>query len=80
MAKAKKRRKHYTAGQIIWLIVEYGSLIFFSLCAVIPLVSCVITAFKTKEEYDSTSVMTLPKSFLNFDNFITAFKTESFSP
>lgn len=75
MAKAKKRRKHYTAGQIIWLIVEYGSLIFFSLCAVIPLVSCVITAFKTKEEYDSTSVMTLPKSFLNFDNFITAFKT-----
>ena len=34
-----------------------------------------ITAFKTKEEYDSTSVMTLPKSFLNFDNFITAFKT-----
>lgn len=34
-----------------------------------------ITAFKTKEEYDSTSVMTLPKSFLNFDNFITALKT-----
>ena len=75
MAKVKKRRKHYTPGAIIWLVVEYASLIFFSLCAVIPLVSCVITAFKTKEEYDSTSVMTLPKSFLNFDNFITAFKT-----
>ena len=75
MANTKKRRKQYTPGQIIWTIVEYASLIFFSLCAVIPLVSCVITAFKTKEEYDTTSVMTLPKSFLNFDNFITAFKT-----
>ena len=27
-----------------------------------------------REEYKSTNVMTLPRSFLNFDNFIRAFK------
>ena len=74
-AAVKKRKKHYTVGGIIWVIVEYASLIFFGLCAVIPIVSCVITAFKTKEEYQSTNVMTLPESWLNFDNFVTAFKT-----
>lgn len=74
-AATKKRRKHYTIGGIIWIIVEYASLIFFSLCAVVPIVSCVITAFKTKEEYQSTNVMTMPESWLNFDNFIKAFQT-----
>ena len=71
----KKRRKNYTAGHIIWLIVEYASLIFFGICAVLPIVSCVITAFKTDEEYANTNVMTLPQSWLNFDNFVEAFKT-----
>ena len=71
----KKRRKHYTIGGISWIIVEYASLIILSLCAVVPIVSCVITAFKTKEEYQSTNVMTMPESWLNFDNFIKAFQT-----
>ena len=71
----QKRRQHYTVGGIIWLFVEYASLIFFGFCAVLPVVSCVITAFKTEEEYQSTNVMTLPESWLNFDNFIRAFET-----
>ena len=71
----QKRRKHYTVGGIIWLFVEYASLIFFGFCAVLPVVSCVITAFKTEEEYQSTNVMTLQESWLNFDNFIRAFET-----
>ncbi|MBR1741506.1 MAG: carbohydrate ABC transporter permease [Lachnospiraceae bacterium] len=71
--KANKRKKTYTPGQIIWQIVRYFSLIFFSFVAVIPVVSCVITAFKTEEEYQTTNVMTLPKSFVNFDNFVKAF-------
>lgn len=71
----KKRRKSYSAGHIIWLIVEYASLIFFGICAVLPIISCVITAFKTNDEYANTNVMTLPKSWLNFDNFIKAFQT-----
>ena len=66
----QKRKKHYTVGAILWLIVEYVSLIFFGLCAVVPVISCVITAFKTQEEYQTTNVMTLPKNWLNFDNFI----------
>lgn len=71
----KKRRKSYSAGHIIWLIVEYASLIFFGICAVLPIVSCVITAFKTNEEYANTNVMTLPQSWLNLDNFVKAFQT-----
>jgi multiple sugar transport system permease protein len=33
----------------------------------------VITAFKTDEEYQNTNVMVLPKSWLNFGNFVSAF-------
>lgn len=71
--KIKKRKKHYSAGSIIWIIVKYFSLIFFSFVALLPIVSCVITAFKTEAEYQSTNVMTLPSSWLNFQNFIDAF-------
>lgn len=74
MAAPKKRKKHYSAGQIVWIVVKYASLLFFAFAALIPIVSCVITAFKTKTEYESTNVMTMPKSWLNFDNFVDAFK------
>ncbi|MGN0482717.1 MAG: carbohydrate ABC transporter permease [Lachnospiraceae bacterium] len=69
-----KRRKHYSAGAVVWGIVKYVSLIFFAIVAVLPVVSCFITAFKTEEEYKSTNVMTMPKSWLNFDNFVQAFQ------
>lgn len=72
---AKKRRKQYTVGKIVGTIVKYASLIFFSFIAVLPIVSCVITAFKTDTEYQNTNVMTLPENWLYFDNFINAFKT-----
>ena len=48
-------------------------MIFFSFCAVLPVVSCFITAFKTDAEYQTTNVMTMPQSWLNFDNFVQAF-------
>lgn len=70
----KKRRKHYSVGAGIWIFVKYISLLFFSFAAVIPLASCVITAFKTEQEYQSTNVMTPPESWLNFSNFIEAFQ------
>lgn len=53
--------------------LKYFSLVFFSVVAILPIVSCVITAFKTEAEYKSTNVMTLPESWLNFSNFINAF-------
>lgn len=55
------------------VVLKYLSLVFFSLVALIPVVSCVITAFKTDTEYASTNVMTPPGSWLNFSNFISAF-------
>ena len=51
---------------------KYISLALFSFLALLPVVSCVITAFKTDKEYASTNVMVLPKNWLNFDNFISA--------
>ena len=61
-------------GNGILTVLKYASLIFFSFVAVVPVVSCVITAFKTDTEYQQTNVMELPESWLNFDNFIMAFE------
>lgn len=55
------------------VILKYLSLVFFSFVAVLPIVSVLITAFKTDVEYQQTNVMTLPESWLNFGNFIDAF-------
>lgn len=56
------------------IFLKYLSLVFFSFVAVLPVISCVITAFKTDTEYQQTNVMTLPENWLNFDNFISAFQ------
>ena len=74
MNQQKRNRKHYSIGRIVWTVVKYVSLVSFAIVAVLPVISCVITAFKTQAEYESTNVMTLPESWLNFDNFIQAFK------
>lgn len=70
----KTRKKQYSVGQIVWIVVKYFSLIFFSFVAVVPIISCVITAFKTEAEYRSTNVMTLPQNWFNFSNFAEAFQ------
>lgn len=61
-------------GKYVLTFLKYLSLVFFSFVAVLPIISCVITAFKTEEEYKSTNVMTLPGSWLHFDNFLQAFE------
>ena len=45
-----KSGKTVSVGPIIWGVLKYVILIFFSLCAVVPIISCVVTAFKTTEE------------------------------
>lgn len=60
------------AGSIIFSILKYVSLILASLIAIIPVIVCVLTAFKTNEEYAASSVLDLPKSFANFENFSIA--------
>ncbi len=61
-------------GSYTLTALKYLSLVFFSFVAIIPVVSCVITAFKTDTEYQNTNVMVLPESWLNFDNFVQAFE------
>lgn len=61
-------------GKYVLIFFKYISLVFFSFVALLPVVSCVITAFKTDEEYQNTNVMVLPKSWLNFENFANAFE------
>lgn len=56
------------------IVLKYLSLLFFSFVAVLPIVSVLITAFKTETEYQQTNVMVLPESWLNFSNFADAFQ------
>lgn len=57
-------------NKFILSFLKYASLIFASFVSVVPVAVCVITAFKPKEEYQSTNVITFPKNWLYFDNFI----------
>lgn len=65
MSKAKMKK-------ILISVLKYITLILGGFVSVLPIVVCVITAFKTPEEYASTNVMTLPQSWLYFENFIQA--------
>ena len=60
--------------RIVTTILKYFVLIFASFLCVIPIVSCVVTAFKTSDEYATTNIMTLPQSWAYFENFITVWK------
>lgn len=61
-------------SKYVLIFLKYFSLVFFSFVAILPVVSCVITAFKTDAEYQQTNVMTLPESWVNFSNYISAFQ------
>lgn len=61
-------------SKIAWTVIKYVSLLLAAFIAVLPVVSCVITALKTPEEYASTNVMQLPKQ-IYLKNFTEAFKT-----
>lgn len=57
-----------------FILIKYLSLAFGAFCSLLPIVVCVITAFKTNEEYRDTNVMVLPKSWTYFENFQVAWK------
>lgn len=59
----------YRIGNTLFGILKYLSLIMASLVALTPVCVCVLTAFKTNEEYASTSVLSLPNSFSYLENF-----------
>ena len=60
------------AKRSIIAVLKYITLILGAFVSVLPIIVCVITAFKTPEEYASTNVMTLPQSWAYFGNFIQA--------
>lgn len=60
------------AKRTVFSVITYITLIFGAFVSVLPIVVCVITAFKTPEEYASTNVMTPPVSWAYFENFIQA--------
>ena len=66
--------RRFNLKKILWTIVKYITLILGSVISVLPVIVCVITAFKTPEEYATTSVMTLPDSWLYLNNFIEAWQ------
>lgn len=58
----------------LWIFIKYATLIMGSVISVLPVIVCVITAFKTPEEYATTSVMTFPASWSYVNNFTEAWQ------
>lgn len=58
----------------VFTVFKYACLIVASLVALIPVCVCVLTAFKTTEEYNRTTVLTPPESFAYLENFKIAFQ------
>ncbi len=59
-------------GAILFGILKYFLLTVTAIICLVPVVVCVFTAFKTDEEYATTSVLTLPKTFFRLENFKVA--------
>lgn len=66
-------RKYINLKQLIVSILKYFSLIVASLVAIVPILVVFFASFKTSKEYKTTGPLTLPESFFNFGNYITAF-------
>lgn len=65
--------KKLTPSELIYNICKYAFLILLVIVIILPILTVLFASFKTGTEYASTSVLTLPESFFNFDNFIEAF-------
>ena len=60
--------------KFLWTFIKYTTLILGSVISVLPVIVCIITAFKTPQEYATTNVMTLPASWFYVNNFIEAWQ------
>ena len=58
---------------VIFNVFKYVVLILAAVIALIPVCVCILTAFKTTDEYNTSSVLDFPKSFTYFQNFKIAF-------
>jgi multiple sugar transport system permease protein len=55
-------------------VLKYITLCLAGFAALFPLITIIITAFKSNEEYASTTVTTLPQSWFYFGSFITSWQ------
>ena len=58
---------------VIFNVFKYVVLILAAVIELIPVCVCILTAFKTTDEYNTSSVLDFPKSFTYFENFKIAF-------
>ncbi|MBE6071565.1 MAG: carbohydrate ABC transporter permease [Clostridium butyricum] len=66
--------KKFSPKEVLFGTLKYSTLILLVLIFIIPILTVFFAAFKTGEEYITTSVLALPKSFMNLENFKTVFK------
>lgn len=71
--KVPQNKKHYLAEHIVAAFFKYLLLVISAVAAILPMVVVLFGAFKTTAEFSSTSPLTLPQNWLNFENFKTAF-------
>ena len=74
MAKTVRSNTQIKVTETVFNVLKYFLLILFSIIALIPVCVCVLTAFKTNEEYAATGVLTPPENWFNFENFVVAFQ------
>lgn len=60
-------------GSILFSLFKYIMLIGAAIISLLPVVVCVLTAFKTTEDYNTSSVLDLPKQWMA-ENFSIAMK------
>jgi multiple sugar transport system permease protein len=60
------------AGGAVARVAKYASLVLASVVILVPLVVVLFASLKTHTEYNTTSPLTPPQNWLNFDNFVSA--------
>ena len=63
-SQAVQAKNDLRIGDKIFTFLKYFLLILFSAIALIPVSVCVLTAFKTTDEYNATNVLTPPENWL----------------
>lgn len=66
-------KKKLSVSLVLTTFIKYFTLVAFALFAVIPVLTCVVTALKTKDDYQNSNVMEMPKQ-LALSNFTEAWQ------
>ena len=66
---SSKANSRAVVKKTILLVLQYAALIIAGFIAILPVVSAVITSFKSADEYASTNAITPPQNWLNLENY-----------